>query len=318
MPSTRCGFSASRSSMASGVPAARAASRSSALAARISCARASTASAAACSARSLVAVLSVPSVRAATARPARGVVDLLRAGQASAGACTLIRPAYRTCPRHRGCRPAHGGLRVDGLAARVCVVGSVNPDLVVHRRRACRGPARRCWPRRCRRRPGGKGGNQAVAAARAGAAVHLVAALGDGRRGRAAARPSARQRRRTRRRGDACPGPAASAAIVVDAAAENTIVVAPGANAHLSDDARRRPGRRSPTADVVLMQLEIPIETALAAARVGARRGRRRSWSTRHRRAPTRRPARAGRVADVVVVNEAEVAANGTGRCRIW
>ena len=64
------------------------------------------------------------------------------------------------------------------------------------------------------------------------------------------------------------PGPSGAAAIVVDARAENSIVVAPGANAHLSmasADVRSVVA----AADVVLLQLEIPMETALAAARLG-------------------------------------------------
>ena len=77
------------------------------------------------------------------------------------------------------------------------------------------------------------------------------------------------------------PGPSGAAAIVVDARAENCIVVAPGANAHLS---MASADVRSVVADaeVVLLQLEIPIETALAAARIG-REAARWSWSTRRR-----------------------------------
>lgn len=58
------------------------------------------------------------------------------------------------------------------------------------------------------------------------------------------------------------PGPSGTAIIVVDASAENTVLVAPGANAHLTP---------VPSAvancDVLLTQLEIPVATALAAAR---------------------------------------------------
>src|SRR5919204_609559 len=66
---------------------------------------------------------------------------------------------------------------------------------------------------------------------------------------------------------DTLPGPSGTAAIVVDAAAENFIVVAPGANAHLtvtSADVRAVIA----DSDVVLLQLEIPIATAIAAAGV--------------------------------------------------
>lgn len=115
--------------------------------------------------------------------------------------------------------------------------------------------------------PGGKGGNQAVAAARAGAAVDIVAAIGND--------PAAAVLRAHLHDNGVgldgvvmVPGPSGAAAIVVDSRAENSIVVAPGANAHLSlasADVRSVVS----AADVVLLQLEIPIETALAAARLG-------------------------------------------------
>jgi ribokinase len=119
--------------------------------------------------------------------------------------------------------------------------------------------------------PGGKGGNQAVAAARAGASVQLVAALGDDD-------AAHRLRRHLRKNGVGIdgtvtvPGPSGAAAILVDGAGENCIVVAPGANAHLSMTA---PDVQSVVAEaeVVLLQLEIPIETALAAARIGREGG---------------------------------------------
>src|ERR1700741_1380431 len=81
--------------------------------------------------------------------------------------------------------------------------------------------------------PGGKGGNQAVAAARAGARVQFVGAVGDD--------PAADQLRAHLRANGvglegtvAVSGPSGTAVIVVDANAENTIVVAPGANGQLT------------------------------------------------------------------------------------
>ena len=149
--------------------------------------------------------------------------------------------------------------------------------------------------------PGGKGGNQAVAAARAGASVHLVAALGDD--------PAATQLR-THLSGHGVeldgtvtvPGPSGAAVVVVDGAAENLIVVAPGANAHLSM-AEAAARRVVAAADVVLMQLEIPLETALAAARTGREAG-----ALVMLNASPVQPglAELAHAVDVVVVNEAE------------
>ena len=93
-----CGFSASLSSMASGVPAALAASRSSALACRMA-----PASRARCRLRHaarefFVSVLRVANSRAAT-RARRAASCTCSRNSVTDGACTLIDPAYRTCPR---------------------------------------------------------------------------------------------------------------------------------------------------------------------------------------------------------------------------
>ena len=152
--------------------------------------------------------------------------------------------------------------------------------------------------------PGGKGGNQAVAAARAGATVHLVAALGDDH-------AAMGLRAHLRDNGVALddvvtvPGPSGAASIVVDAAGENTIVVAPGANAHLS---MTSPEARAVVAgaDAVLIQLEIPIETALAAARVARDAGAVVIVNASPARADDARHEALSGIADVVVANEAE------------
>jgi ribokinase len=185
----------------------------------------------------------------------------------------------------------------------VCVVGSVNLDqafTVV----SLPGPGETVLASSSTTSPGGKGGNQAVAAARAGASVQLVAALGDDD-------AAHRLRRHMRRNGVGVdgtvtvPGPSGTAAILVDEAGENCIVVAPGANARLSmatSDVQAVVAE----AEVVLLQLEIPIETALAAARTGREGGALVMLNASP--AGVRREelaALAGSV-DVVVVNEAE------------
>src|SRR6476661_6835653 len=115
------------------------------------------------------------------------------------------------------------------MTARVCVVGSVNADLTFTVDALPR-PGQTVLASSLLSSPGGKGGNQAVAAARAGASVQLVAALGSD--------PAADQLRAHLANNDVgldgvvtVSGPSGAAVIVVDAAAENNIVVAPGANA---------------------------------------------------------------------------------------
>lgn len=189
------------------------------------------------------------------------------------------------------------------MAARVCVVGSVNADLTFAVTALPR-PGQTVLASSVSASPGGKGGNQAVAAARAGASVRLVAALGD---------DTAAQQLRTHLLDNevdlsgvvSVPGPSGSAVITVDAAGENTIVVAPGANAHLSMNSA---DIRAVIAacDVVLLQLEIPIDTALAAARVARSADAVVVVNASPSGAAPHDLLALSELADVVVVNEAE------------
>jgi len=157
------------------------------------------------------------------------------------------------------------------MTGRVVVVGSVNVDLVA---RVDHLPAagETVGDAVFDRHPGGKGGNQAVAAARLGARVVFVGAIGDD--------PLADEARSALAAEgvdlselNVVPGPTGVALILVDRGGENVIAVAPGANAALSVGIvgpaleRLRVGPR----DVVLVGHEIPTESvraALAAASV--------------------------------------------------
>jgi ribokinase len=145
----------------------------------------------------------------------------------------------------------------------VCVVGSVNLDLSLGVENLPR-PGETVLASSLTYAPGGKGGNQAVAAARAGARVQFVGAVGDD----AAAGQLRAHLVSNGVRLDGTvetPGPSGTAIVVVDGNAENTIVVAPGANGRLtlSDPAVRMV---IADCDVLLTQLEIPVPTAAAAA----------------------------------------------------
>jgi ribokinase len=152
--------------------------------------------------------------------------------------------------------------------------------------------------------PGGKGGNQAVAAARAGARVQFVGAVGDD--------PAAEQLRAHLLANGVgmdgtvtLPVPSGTAIIVVDSTAENTIVVASGANGLLTLAAG---AARAAVADcdVLLTQLEIPVKTAAAAAREAQAAGAvvivNASPASQHQSSLAELAA----AADVVIVNEAE------------
>jgi ribokinase len=108
--------------------------------------------------------------------------------------------------------------------------------------------------------PGGKGANQAVAAARLGADVTMIGCIGDDDFAREAVEALEEAEVVTDR---LCvvEGPTGVALILVDASGENQIVVAPGANGRLRPEHVDVVG-----AEGVLCQLEIPLETVAAAA----------------------------------------------------
>lgn len=150
------------------------------------------------------------------------------------------------------------------MSGSVVVIGSSNLDMVLPVDRHPQ-PGETLLGGVLQRLPGGKGGNQAAAAAKAGDAdVSFVGALGDDEAGRIL-----RGSLTDAGVDDACIRtselPSGTALIWVTPDGSNTILVAPGANGEvaLDDEAARRVA----AADVLLAQLEIPVETILAAAR---------------------------------------------------
>ncbi|MFB3901828.1 MAG: ribokinase [Acidobacteriota bacterium] len=120
---------------------------------------------------------------------------------------------------------------------------------------------------------GGKGANQAVAAARLGADVTFVARVGDDLFGRTAIESFSREGIVADYVTKDLQKPSGVALILVDKRGENIISVAPGANAELSPDDVRKARPAIERADVVVIQLEVPLETVAEAARVGAESG---------------------------------------------
>ena len=148
-------------------------------------------------------------------------------------------------------------------APRLTVVGSINLDLVVRADRLPRA-GETVGGASFSRIPGGKGANQAVAAARLGAEVTLVGCVGrDSVAVEALAELRAAGVEEAWLVRDA---PTGIALITVDEAGETTIVVAPGANAEL------QPGDLAlGDTDAVLCQQEIPTETVDRAAELAPR-----------------------------------------------
>ena len=146
-----------------------------------------------------------------------------------------------------------------GRRPRVCVVGSVNLDLVARCERLPR-PGETVTDAVFERHPGGKGANQAVAAARLDADVKLVGCVGSDAFAEDALAElvEAGVALEVRR----VEVPTGVALILVDTCGETEIVVAPGANAALGPD-----DFDIDSGEAVLCQLEIPGVTVVAAAR---------------------------------------------------
>ncbi|WP_433360761.1 ribokinase [Streptosporangium sp. CA-115845] len=152
----------------------------------------------------------------------------------------------------------------------ISVFGSVNMDLVAYVDVA---PAlgETVAGRAFSTVPGGKGANQAIAAARAGAKVAFLGAVGDDDFGTEMRRTLAEAgvdvtNLRT------APGPSGIAQIVVDGGGGNSIIVVPGANGTVTapTEAEIEVISRS---DMLLLQLELPIEAVTAAARAARAAG---------------------------------------------
>ncbi len=114
--------------------------------------------------------------------------------------------------------------------------------------------------------PGGKGANQAVAIAKLGAHSIFVARLGDDVFGHKSLENFKKERVDTRYVTLTPGAPSGVALITVDAAGNNAIVVAPGANAKLSPDDVYRAQSEIASAGAVVAQLEVPLATVQCAA----------------------------------------------------
>ena len=147
----------------------------------------------------------------------------------------------------------------------IVVIGSINHDLTVVTTRLP-APGETVLGSRHYAGGGGKGANQAVAAARLGARVAMVGRVGDDDHGSALRAALAAEGIDVEAVGLDESAPTGIAVITLDEHAENTIVVSPGANDWLA------PEHLDPEliggAAVVLVQLEIPLETVTAAAKL--------------------------------------------------
>ena len=144
--------------------------------------------------------------------------------------------------------------------AHVVVVGSSNTDMVVQTDHLP-APGETILGGKFLMNPGGKGANQAVAAARLGASVDFVARVGNDLFGRESIQGFKREKINTDFIVVDAEHPSGVATITVDKKGENCIAVASGANLALSPTDVDLALDRIQFADVILMQLEVPIAT---------------------------------------------------------
>ena len=153
----------------------------------------------------------------------------------------------------------------------VVVFGSINMDLVVQSPRLPR-KGETLTGGAFFTAAGGKGANQAVAAARLGVPTRMIGRVGDDVFGTALL-AGLRADGVDSSGVTVAPGPSGVALITVDQAGENTIVVVPGANGALGDDDLDWLDRALDGAQVLLLQLEAPLAAVIEAAQLARRRG---------------------------------------------
>lgn len=156
---------------------------------------------------------------------------------------------------------------------KILVVGSLNMDSVI-RVHNIPVPGETVLAQGIRQVPGGKGANQAYAAAKLGGQVAMIGAVGDDAFGRQLKDNLASV-------GvdvsgiETLPGcPTGNAVIPVDDRGENAILVVPGANAQLTTEMIDRHIRLVDECDMILMQLEIPLEVVSYVKQLGRARGK--------------------------------------------
>lgn len=149
----------------------------------------------------------------------------------------------------------------------IVVVGSLNVDLVA-RVPSFPSPGETVTGSSFDIFPGGKGANQACAASRLGARVHMIGRVGDDAHGRLVADQLAASGVDTSRVVVDDAAPTGTALIAIDRSGQNEIVVVPGANGRVSVEDIESCRELVEQAGLLLLQLEVPLAAVAAASRV--------------------------------------------------
>jgi ribokinase len=168
--------------------------------------------------------------------------------------------------------PCHDAVMSSADSPFVVVVGSLNEDVVLQVDRPVR-PGETIAASRVERLPGGKGANQAAAAAAAGARVAMLGAVGDDSAGMRLIEDLRGRGVRTESVRTVAGVSTGTAYITVTPDGENAIVLDSGANALVDAAAVQAAWPALPTAGVLLSLLEIPLGAVTAAVRLAAGTG---------------------------------------------
>jgi ribokinase len=188
---------------------------------------------------------------------------------------------------------------------RIAVIGSLNMDLIVRAPRIPKPGETILGADDLHMIPGGKGANQAYASARLGAEVAMIGRVGDDTFGEQlinSLKKTGVETQHIIHDSDASTG---IALIVVEEGGQNSIVVSSGANGHVtpSDVSRAEPVIRS--ADLILLQLEIPLPAVIKAAQCAKNHGVKVILNP----APAQQlPAELLSLTDILIPNETETA----------
>ena len=156
---------------------------------------------------------------------------------------------------------------------KIVVIGSSNTDMVIKSDRLPK-PGETILGGNFLMNHGGKGANQAVAAARLGSEVTFISKIGYDLFGLQALEIYKSEKINTEFIFTDQKSPSGVALISVDSFGENSIIVAPGASRSLSIEDINKAEKKIKEADIILMQLEVPIETAEYAATIANKYGK--------------------------------------------
>lgn len=158
------------------------------------------------------------------------------------------------------------------MSGKIIVIGSMNMDMVVKTSHIPE-PGETVLGGTFFMNPGGKGANQAVAVARLGGDVAFIGKIGEDIFGKQSVKLFNDEGVDIAGMVSDIDLPSGIAMITVDEEGENSIVVAPGANANLQPGDVEVSLSKYPEADILLIQLEIPMKTVAFAAEYGNKKG---------------------------------------------